>query len=174
VPSADNEAASVPREESGPKDGFKSEEGRWGTREVEIANVTISGPNGDAGHVFQSGDMIKVRMDVFAKERTTDFVFGLGLFNADNVCVYGTNTNLEEFQPTEIEGNGIVTFTIDSLDLVDGTYRLDLAVHKADGYPYDYHRLLYTFRVKSRIRDVGIYRPNHSWDFKGRIKISSQ
>ena len=161
-------------EPQGPKDGFKSEEGRWGTREVEITNVAITGPNGDAAHVFQSGDTIQVRMDVTAKEKITDFVFGLGLFNADNVCVYGTNTNLEEFQPTEIEGNGVVTFTIDSLDLVEGTYRLDLAAHKTDGYPYDYHRLLYTFRVKSRIRDVGIYRPDHSWSFEGGIKISDQ
>ena len=161
-------------EAQGPKDGFKSDEGRWGTRELEITNVTISGPQGEAGHVFQSGDAIQVRMDVAAKEKITDFVFGLGLFNADNVCVYGTNTNLEEFKPTEIEGTGSVTFTIDHLDLVEGTYRLDLAAHKADGYPYDYHRLLYTFRVKSRIRDVGIYRPDHSWSFAGGIKISSQ
>ena len=62
---------------------------------------------------------------------------------------------------------------IDKLDLVEGTYRLDLAAHKADGYPYDYHRLLYTFRVKSKIRDVGIYRPDHKWSFEGGIKISS-
>jgi hypothetical protein len=163
-----------PEEPQGPKDGFKSEEGRWGTREVEITNVTISGPNGEPGHVFQSGESIQVRMDVTSKEKITDFVFGLGLFNADSVCVYGTNTNLEEFQPTEIDGNAIVTFTIDKLDLVEGTYRLDLAAHKADGYPYDYHRLLYTFRVKSRIRDVGIYRPDHSWSFEGGIKISNQ
>ena len=158
-------------EPQGHKDGFKSDEGRWGTREVEITNVTISGPDGEAGHVFQSGDSIQVRMDVTSKEKITDFVFGLGLFNADNVCVYGTNTNLEEFKPTEIEGDGIVTFTIDKLDLVEGTYRLDLAAHKADGYPYDYHRLLYTFRVKSRIRDVGIYRPDHKWNFEGSIKL---
>ena len=161
-------------EPQGHRDGFKSEEGRWGTREIEITNVTISGPDGDAGHVFQSGGAIQVRMEVKSKERITDFVFGLGLFNADNVCVYGTNTNLEEFQPTEIEGSGVVTFTIDKLDLVEGTYRLDLAAHKADGYPYDYHRLLYTFRVKSRIRDVGIYRPDHAWSFEGGIKISDQ
>ena len=164
----------APAEPEGPKDGFKSDEGRWGTREIEITNVTISGPDGEAGHVFQSGDSIKVRMDVTSKDTITDFVFGLGLFNADNVCVYGTNTNLEEFRPTEINGAGSVTFTIDKLDLVEGTYRLDLAAHKADGYPYDYHRLLYTFRVKSRIRDVGIYRPDHSWSFSGGIKISSQ
>jgi ABC-type multidrug transport system ATPase subunit len=161
-------------ESPGPKDGFKSEEGRWGTREIEITNVTISGPDGEAGHVFQSGGAIQVRMDVTSKEKITDFVFGLGLFNADNVCVYGTNTNLEEFQPTEIDGNGVITFAIDKLDLVEGTYRLDLAAHKADGYPYDYHRLLYTFRVKSRIRDVGIYRPDHAWSFEGGIKISDQ
>src|SRR5918993_341333 len=161
-------------EDTGYKDGFKSDEGRWGTREIEITNVTISGPSHEAGHVFQSGDAIEVRLEVTAREKITDFVFGLGLFNADNVCVYGTNTNLEEFQPTEIDGNAVVTFTIDKLDLVEGTYRLDLAAHKADGYPYDYHRLLYTFRVKSRIRDVGIYRPDHSWSFEGGIKMSNQ
>ena len=161
-------------EDSGYRDGFKSDEGRWGTREIEIRNVTISGPSHEAGHVFQSGDAIEVRLEVTAKEKITDFVFGLGLFNADNVCVYGTNTNLEEFQPTEIEGDAVVTFRIDKLDLVEGTYRLDLAAHKADGYPYDYHRLLYTFRVKSKIRDVGIYRPDHAWTFGGGIKFSDQ
>jgi ABC-type polysaccharide/polyol phosphate transport system ATPase subunit len=163
-----------PEADAGYKDGFKSDEGRWGTREIEISNVTISGPDGEAGHVFQSGDPIEIRMEVAAKEKTTDFVFGFGLFNADNVCVYGTNTNLEEFQPTEIEGRAVVTFRIDKLDLVEGTYRLDLAAHKADGYPYDYHRLLYTFRVKSKIRDVGIYRPDHAWSFEGGIKMSGQ
>jgi ABC-type polysaccharide/polyol phosphate transport system ATPase subunit len=156
------------------KDGFKSAEGRWGTREIEISKVTLSGPDGEAGHVFQSGDAIEVRMEVKSKDRITDFVFGIGLFNADGVCVYGTNTNLEEYQPTEIDGEGVVTFRIDRLDLVEGTYRLDLAAHKADGYPYDYHRLLYTFRVKSRIRDVGIYRPDHAWSFGGGIKFSDQ
>ena len=57
---------------------------------------------------------------------------------------------------------------IDALDLVEGTYKLDVAVHKRDGAPYDYHRLLYTFRVKSRMKDVGIYRPRHRWEFAGR------
>ena len=172
--SVEGAGGSVSLSDSGYRDGFKSDEGRWGTREIEITNVAISGPAREAGHVFQSGDAIEVRMDVTAKEKITDFVFGLGLFNADNVCVYGTNTNLEEFQPTEIEGQAVVTFKIDKLDLVEGTYRIDLAAHKADGYPYDYHRLLYSFRVKSKIRDVGIYRPDHAWSFQGGIKFSDQ
>ena len=66
-------------------------------------------------------------------------------------------------------GDVSAIFSIESLDLVEGTYKLDVAVHRQDGYPYDYHRLLYTFRVKSRAKDVGIYRPKHAWRFAGDV-----
>jgi hypothetical protein len=94
-----------------------------------------------------------------------DFVIGIGIFNAEGVCCYGTNTNIEDLKAVRILGDAEAYFTIESLDLVEGTYKLDVAIHKLDGYPYDYHRLLYTFRVKSRTKDVGIYRPRHAWRF---------
>ena len=72
------------------------------------------------------------------------------------------------------DGEAEVTFAIDSLDLVEGTYKLDVAVHKCDGYPYDYHRLLYTFRVKSRTHDVGIYRPRHHWTFSPGVRFKAR
>ena len=71
--------------------------------------------------------------------------------------------------PQRLTGEAEATFAIESLDLVEGTYKLDVAVHKIDGFPYDYHRLLYTFRVKSRIHDVGIYRPRHRWTFSPNV-----
>ncbi len=89
------------------------------------------------------------------------------------MCCYGTNTYLEEMNPEQMSGDAEVTFAIDSLDLVEGTYKLDVAVHKRDGAPYDYHRLLYTFRVKSRTHDVGIYRPRHTWTFSSDRQIPS-
>jgi hypothetical protein len=88
------------------------------------------------------------------------------------VCCYGTNTYLEELQPVHLRGHVAVEFQIERLDLVEGTYKLDVAVHKRDGAPYDYHRLLYTFRVKSRTHDAGIYRPPHRWHFTGDIQLS--
>ena len=57
----------------------------------------------------------------------------------------------------------------DRLDLVEGTYFVDVAAHQRDGYPFDYHRALHTFRVNSRIKDTGIYRPNHRWEFSSNI-----
>src|SRR5206468_11656678 len=131
-------------------DMFRATEGRWGSREVEIVEVRLLDGNGQPSFVFHSGDRMAVRLKVYAREPANDFVFGVGLFNADGVCCYGTNTFLEDMTPEQLTGDAEATFSIDSLDLVEGTYKLDVAIHKRDGYPYDYHRLLYTFRVKSR------------------------
>jgi lipopolysaccharide transport system ATP-binding protein len=152
-------------------DMFRATEGRWGSREVEITEVTLLDGSGQPSFVFHTGDAVRIRLRVHVTQPTDDFVFGVGLFNADGVCCYGTNTFLEELVPQRLAGDAEATFSIDALDLVEGTYKLDVAVHKRDGYPYDYHRLLYTFRVKSRTRDVGIYRPRHRWTFSSNVEF---
>jgi ABC-type polysaccharide/polyol phosphate transport system ATPase subunit len=158
----------------GPADMFRATEGRWGSREIEITDVQLSGPDGSAAHVFQSGQPLTVRIRLRSPLENDDFVIGIGIFNAEGVCCYGTNTHIEDFQPVRILGDAEAAFSIGSLDLVEGTYKLDVAVHKLDGYPYDYHRLLYTFRVKSRTKDVGIFRPRHEWRFFRGVSFSRE
>ncbi|HEX2453264.1 MAG TPA: ABC transporter ATP-binding protein [Vicinamibacterales bacterium] len=154
-----------------PSDMFRATEGRWGSREIEITDVSLSGTDGERGHVFHSGDPLDVHIRLRAPVAIDDFVIGIGIFNAEGVCCYGTNTSLESLKGVRIFGDAEAVFTIESLDLVEGTYKLDVAVHKVDGYPYDYHRLLYTFRVKSRTKDVGIYRPRHEWRFSDALQF---
>ena len=153
-----------------PDDMFRATAGRWGSGPVKIVDVSLEG---DAGpmHVFHSGDRMLVRMRVSAPEAVDDFVFGISIFSAEGVCCYGTNTDIEELRADTMAGDGEVVFIIDRLDLVEGTYKLDVAAHKRDGFQYDYHRLLYTFRVKSRTKDAGIYRPSHSWTFTPNIRF---
>ncbi len=152
---------------------FQATEGRWGSREVEILDVTFLDAAGQPSFVFHSGAAMSIRLKVRTQHPVDDFVFGIGLFNADGVCCYGTNTYLEELNPEQLTGDAEATFAVESLDLVEGTYKLDVAVHKRDGFPYDYHRLLYTFRVKSRVHDVGIYRPRHQWTFSPGVRFKS-
>jgi ABC-type polysaccharide/polyol phosphate transport system ATPase subunit len=154
-----------------PTDMFKAEAGRWGSGEIEITRVDLVGPDGTPGHVFHSGDPMTIRLQLRARTAVRDFVFGVGLFNSDGVCIYGTNTSIEEMSAQEMSGDGEVRFVIQELPLTEGTYKLDLAVHKLDGFPYDYHRQLYTFRVKSRIKDVGFFRPRHSWAFSPTVRL---
>jgi ABC-type polysaccharide/polyol phosphate transport system ATPase subunit len=140
------------------------EKGRWGSREVEISDVRLIG--------FDAGAPSEIRFRVTAAQPVADFVFGIAIFNAEGVCCYGTNTHIEGAQPAELHGSAEVSFAIERLDLVDGTFTVDVAVHRENGAPYDYHRRLYTFRISSRVKDIGIYRPRHRWSFSGGVRIS--
>jgi lipopolysaccharide transport system ATP-binding protein len=147
--------------------------GRWGSREVEIASVRLLDDAGRERHVYVPGEGLTVALAIRAPRPVDDFVFGIGLFTADGVSVYGTNTHLEDFKPERLEGAGEVRLRLDDLRLVEGTYLIDVAAHRRDGTPYDYHRGLYSFRVKSRIKDVGVYRPPHRWNFQGGIELTA-
>jgi hypothetical protein len=142
-------------------------EGRWGNREIEIREIQLVDSGGRQRHLFASGEPMTVVMKAHAKDPVDDFVFGIGLFTADGVSVYGTNTDIEGFEPEQLRGDAEVRFEVSGLRLVEGTYLLDVAAHRKDGTPYDYHRGLYSFRVKSRVKDVGVYRPEHTWSFSG-------
>jgi ABC-type polysaccharide/polyol phosphate transport system ATPase subunit len=154
-----------------PMDMFRATEGRWGSRHVEITEVGFLDRDGRPAFLFHSGDPMSIRLKVRAHQDADDFVFGVGLFNADGVCCYGTNTYAEAMNPDYLTGDAEVSFEVEALDLVEGTYKVDVAVHKRDGVPYDYHRLLYTFRIKSRTHDVGIYRPRHHWTFSSNVRF---
>ena len=171
VESAAPPGADVPQPQDLTTNMFQATEGRWGSREIEITDVVLRDAAGQPSHVFHSGEPLSIVLRLRAKQPTDDVVFGIGVFNAEGVCCYGTNTFIEEMNPAALNGDAEATFAIDALDLVEGTYKLDAAVHKRDGYPYDYHRLLYTFRVKSRTHDVGIYRPRHKWTFSSNVQF---
>jgi len=146
-------------------------ENRWGKREVEIVKVTLRSLAGQEKHVFAPEEGMVIEMDVVAYSPIKDFVFGVGVFNSMGVSCYGTNTQLEDFEPVLIEGENKVGCRIKRLNLINGTYYLDLAVHKRDGYPFDYHRNLYSFLVSSQLKDVGIARLDHRWAFSSNIRI---
>ena len=139
---------------------------------MEITRVELRS-HGQATHVIESGSPLEVHLGIHAPSPTTDFVFGVGLFNSEGTCCYGTNTLIEGARSGELSGDAEVVFTIDHLDLVEGSYKLDVAVHRENGTPYDYHRLLYEFRVTARTKETGIYRAPHRWTFDGTISFTS-
>ncbi len=167
-------AAGTPAPEQAPgaaTGGGTYHEGRWGSREVELESVRLLDDRGHERHVYTAGESLAIELRVLAHREVDDFVFGLGLFTTDGVSVYGTNTHIEEFIPRKLVGGALVRLTLRDLRLVEGTYLLDLAVHRRDGTPYDYHRGLHSFRIKSRIKDVGVYRPEHDWAFEGGARL---
>jgi len=159
---------------SGSVETSKSAEGRWGSGPVQIVDVAILNRDGQPVHVCQYGDALTIRIAVRTPKPVEDFAFGIAISGADGQLVFGTNTEIERLEAVSLSGDAEVRVEIDAIDLVEGTYKLDVAVHTRDGAPYDYHRLLHTFRVKSAIKDVGLYRPRHRWVFSGGVTIHAR
>ena len=158
------------RQETGPIDDNETEN-RWGSREIEIRNVQILDQIGKDKLVFKPDEPLIIQFETLVKKKEKDFVFGLAIFNTEGVLCYGSNTLLENFKSNNIQGKGKVRIRIPALNLTNGSYLLDLAVHKKDGYPFDYHHFLYKFKVTSSHRDIGVIRIPHHWEFSGGIKL---
>ena len=110
-----------------------------------------------------------IELTLSASEPVDDIAVGIGIFNTDGVCCYGTNTDIERFEAGTLHGTGTVRFEIPSLNLIEGAYYLDVAVHRVDGHPYDYQRGLVQLRTTSPVADIGVARLPHRWSFAGGV-----
>jgi ABC-type polysaccharide/polyol phosphate transport system ATPase subunit len=149
-----------------------NEEERWGSQEVVLTEVTLRDAKGRQLVALGSQEPVVIDVAVHANEPQKDFVFGVGIYHADGTCVYGTNTEIEAYRPDILDGEGRVRFIIPSLDLVAGTYRLDVAVHTRNGRAFDYRRGVLRFIVGSSFHETGVYRPPHEWQFEGGVKFT--
>lgn len=137
---------------------------RWGTREIEITYVKIL----DGGHleryVYESGEEIDIVMGYKRNKATISGpCFGIGIFRSDGICCYGTNTAIDDFNTDSASDKGQIVCKIKGLDLLPGSYFLDVAIESADGYPFDYQTQKLSFETHSKIEDIGVTRLQHMW-----------
>ena len=164
----EHQAASRQRQ-SAAEVGPEGEPLRWGSREAEITSVRILGPEGERYHL-ESGESATFEIRATAAQPLADFVFGVAVSTPRGIECWGTNTDLGGLVPDSFEGEATVRLTCPSLRLAPGDYVVDAAVHSRDGAPYDYQRRVVTFTVSSRARGVGVYFPEHRWDFAGGVR----
>jgi ABC-2 type transport system ATP-binding protein/lipopolysaccharide transport system ATP-binding protein len=139
---------------------------RWGSREAEITSVEFFNGTRKPCYLYKTGDQMAIELIYKAYQPIEDPVFGIGIFRDDETYCYGTNTHLEKIRIPRIKGEGRVRFCIDNLNLTEGKYFLDVALHTKEGLPFDYQTHSYSFEVMSMIKDLGVYRPNHRWEFE--------
>ncbi len=166
----DEKAAGIRHQEE-EEEGEENQEKRWGSKEIEINNVKMLDKKGKEKYIYDANEPLSIEFDVTAHIPEKDFVFGIGIFNSEGISCYGTNTYIEDFRSQSISGKGKVRVHIPALNLINGTYYLNIATHKRDGYPFDYHHFQYSFRVTSPDKDVGIARVPHTWEFSDNIKL---
>lgn len=163
VVDAPSEPAPAPR----PQTGTASDQ-RWGSFKVEISAVRILDRNGREKQVFDVEEPLTIELEFVSFEPVEDVVFGVGIFQADGLRVYGTNTHVDGVPlPRPFPERGTVRIDFARLGFIDGNYVLDVAAHTVSGEMYDMHRQLYRFAVRSAVPDVGVARPPHGWRVSG-------
>ncbi|HEY4562765.1 MAG TPA: Wzt carbohydrate-binding domain-containing protein, partial [Thermoanaerobaculia bacterium] len=118
----------------------------------------------------KSGEPLAFELDVEARAPLDDFVFGIALQTPRGVEVWGTNTDLEGYVPTRLEGEATVRIACPALRLAPGEYVVDVAVHSKEGAPYDYQRRALAFTVTAPTSGVGVYFPEHRWEVEGGVE----
>jgi len=166
----------ISEEDLGLKEDIALEEkqisARWGSREIEITSTRMKDKDGNEHALFHTGDPVTIEIDYKVNEVVAEIAFGIGINRADGLVVHGTNTDIERIIIPPLDKMGTASYQIESIDLVAGSYLLDVAVHRRDGYPYDYHQGVLKFLVRSEFAQAGVFAPQHSWSFSVSSKGS--
>jgi ABC-type polysaccharide/polyol phosphate transport system ATPase subunit len=138
---------------------------RWGSREVEILGVRLLSEDREERFVFHPNDPCVVEIDIARREEGVDsLVFGVAIHHMDGTLLFGTNTDIERVTLAVPEGGTTLSCRIPQVALLAGEYWLDVAVHREDGYPYDYWKRCVAFSVRSSEGQVGRVYLNTEWE----------
>lgn len=136
---------------------------RWGSREAQIVDVKLLDAGGQEKAVFKTGEQMTVQLQYKCNCKVDEAVVGIGIFRNDGLQCYGVNTNIDRFGDITLQPEGILQCVLQANLLLEGEYWLDVAIHKEDGFAYDYWKHSKTFRMYSDIADAGVVRLVHEW-----------
>ena len=144
----------------------QEDEKRWGSREAYMKNVTVLDKDGKACSDFQNDQPFTIRIDYKAKKRLEDVVFGIAIYRSDQVYIYGSNTLIDYSSSNVLEGEGYIDLKIGRMPVNAGTYTIDLAFHRPDGFNYDFWREACVVNIQNVKNEVGVISLPHEWEIK--------
>jgi len=131
-----------------PKEDEAEQHDRWGSRKLEITEVELLDRLGNPATSFITNEPMEIRMHYQAHEKIEQPIFGLAFHHRDNVHISGPNTRFNQVYIPFIEGQGVISYQIPALMLLEGTYYVSVAaVNTSDTEIFDYHDRRYPLRV---------------------------
>jgi ABC-type uncharacterized transport system ATPase subunit len=138
---------------------------RWGTGEVQIEAVHLLDSTGRHASSMRSGDTVKIVVDYAIMRPVEDLVIGLRITHLHGLTVWGSNTKRCGFPLSPVNSRGSVEFSIHSLELLEGTFDLTVALSdKTEINAYDHMERCHRFTVIQRgTFDEGTTRVRGTW-----------
>ena len=145
----------------------KDEDGklkRWGSGEAKMTDVSVIDAEGKKRYEYSPWESFTVHIDYEAQKELKDVVIGLAIYRNDGAMVYGTNTLIDTAKPVELKEKGSIDLKVENLPVSNGTYVIDLALHKPDGFNYDFWRNICKLEIADKVQTPGEIALGHSWE----------
>jgi ABC-2 type transport system ATP-binding protein len=128
-----------------------------GADRVRILGAVIE-TDAPAGRTYLlPGEPLVVRVEYEVVRPTDDLAFGISIYEESGRHLYGSDTTILDVDPPTGVGRHEAVFRFDRIDLLDGRYRITLAVRSRDrSVFYDRHEQRYVFDVVNPGRTTGL------------------
>ncbi len=136
---------------------------RFGLKYVEIEKAVLKGSKGNETLILKAGESAELEIYYKVNKPIDNYVFGMGFYTLDSVCIMGSNTQLDRIQIPHDRKKGVIKFKMNEITLLSGKYVLYVAVVDMDGTPLDFCRDYCHFDVVSPDRSVGVVSLKHEW-----------
>jgi lipopolysaccharide transport system ATP-binding protein len=136
-----------------------------GSKDVEIVDVSLWNSNGEKCDTVTLGEPVQVRCRYRANVRIDDPAFGVGIYRADDLYIFGANTRFDELSLDPLEGEGEFVLTYESMVLLQGMYHISVAIYRRTqtNYPIDVMHKVLPMIVVSRTLSKGVVELPHNW-----------
>lgn len=160
-------------EDDCPKLGSELQERlRWGDWRVKIVDCQII-RDGEARLVLGSEESFTIMVRAEVHDAVSDIGMGIAINRSDDTLIMGTNTFIEsnaEFN-NGITGIAQREFIAEvnfphGLQVVSGSYYLDIAFHDSAGNSYDYIRKILEFTIREARQYHGLVCSHHTFSLK--------
>lgn len=139
---------------------------RWGSGEARMTGVKVLDADGTEKTDFSPWDPFTIHIDYTAQKQLDDAVIGLAVYRSDGTLVYGTNTLIDTSSPVTLKTAGTIDLKIEGLPASNGSYSIDLALHRPDGFNYDFWRDICTIQIADKVQTPGEIALSHHWDIQ--------
>jgi ABC-type polysaccharide/polyol phosphate transport system ATPase subunit len=139
---------------------------RWGSGEVSISAVELTGNNGAAQHQFHTGDPISIIVKYVSHISLDNASVSVRINHLHGTDIWRTSTESKSFVLPIREGDSQIRLNIDQLPLLDGTYDLSIVIadHSAI-HEYDHWEKRIRFDViQNDTFDTGLVDIKSTWE----------
>jgi lipopolysaccharide transport system ATP-binding protein len=144
---------------------LKLGENRFGSQELTIDEVRLTGGDGTDVEVLASGSPLNVELTIRSQRGPTPAVVTVGVTRLEDQVMCFETSSEELGEALTVDADGVsLRVAFDPVDLTSGDYAVDVGVYEPGWeYGYDYHWNAHRFQVEDDRGVKGVYVVPRRW-----------